>query len=305
MQKRLTKSDFLLAYTIIITLACAIGGFFFGAYYMKAEYEAAKAAALEAEKLEAEKERLLKEQKLYNEQDFIRFHYAVYAPALSLKRAHFETMENWTRLDRDAREESLDHLVETAEETLSELQKSVSLPTSPLLQKAQANFRNSVQAYLDGMKQLQRVQNKDVLTADEISEQLAPMQESWLTAQEQVYLSFATWESAYVLKKPLPQAEPLSVTVEQWKQYPFLYRTYLSAAVMTTKKEWKAFNPEDLTAHLDNLFSAKDASGTGIKDLPGGVGVLYAAQAIQPDAFKQQMPKKYAREKLPEVPLFH
>ena len=304
MQKRLTKSDFMMAYMIIITLACTIGGFFFGAYYMKAEYESAMAAALEAEKQQAEKERFLKEQKLYNEQDFIRFHYAVYEPVLSLKSAHFQALENWAEADRQTREDSLDHLVQTAEETLDQLEKDVALPTSPLLLQAQENFRSSVRVYLERMEQLRSDQTSNALTRDEISAQLAGTQESWLKAQEQVYLSFATWESAYVLRKPLPQVNLQSVTVEQWKQYPLLYRTYLSSAAMTAKKEWPAFSPEDLTARLDNLLASGDASTIGIRDVTSAVGILYATDAIQPGDFKQ-MHKNYAGAKVPEVPLFH
>ncbi len=77
MTKRLKKSEFMMAYMIIITLACTVGGFFCGAHYMKTSIEAEQAAAMEAKQKEAEKEKMLREQKLYSEQDFIRFYYAV------------------------------------------------------------------------------------------------------------------------------------------------------------------------------------------------------------------------------------
>lgn len=305
MQKRLKKTDYMMAYMIIITLACTIGGFFFGAYFMKAQIESAQAAALEAEQREAEKERLLQEQKLYNEQDFIRFHYAVYAPVLSLKSAHFETMDNWAQMDRNAQSDSLEKLVRTAEETLAVLQKEVALPTSPLLQQAHDNFTTSVRAYLDCMEQVRTDQNSNALTTSEIGARLAPLQESWLKAQEQLYLSFATWESAYVSKQPLPQAAPETVTIEQWKQYPFHYRTYVSAVAMTGERQWKAFNPEDLTVRLDSLLSSSDAATFGIRDVAGAVRLLYATDAIHPGDFKQFKTKFLPDLKAPEVPLYN
>ncbi|MGG1659609.1 hypothetical protein [Brevibacillus sp. NRS-1366] len=90
MTKRLKKSEFMMAYMIIITLACTVGGFFFGAHYMKTKLETEQTAALEAKQKEAEKERLLREQKLYSEQDFIRFYYAVYAPVAGSEARSFQ-----------------------------------------------------------------------------------------------------------------------------------------------------------------------------------------------------------------------
>ena len=305
MKKRLAKSDFMMAYMIIITLACTIGGFFFGAYYMKGKMESAQAAALEAEQQEAEKQRMLQEQKLYNEQDFVRFYYAVHAPVLSLKAAHFETMENWAQLDNSGQEEALKKLESTAEETLAALEKDVSLPSAPLLQQAHAHYTTSVRTYLARMEQVRTAQNSNALTAQEIASQLAPLYESWLKAQEEVYLAYASWESAYVTKQALPQTVPGAVSIEQWKQYPFHYRTYLSAVAMTGQGQWTAFDPEDLTLRLDQFLSSSDAAAIDVRDVTGAVRLLYATEAIQPGDFKQLQKKIHPELKAPAVPLYN
>lgn len=304
MTKRLKRSEFMMAYMIIITLACTVGGFFFGAHYMKTSIEAEQAAAMEAKQKEAEKEKLLREQKLYSEQDFIRFYYAVYAPVLEWKQAHFEAMGKWGSLDQKGRTEALKHLEKLAQQTLKELEKNVPLPTSPLLAQAHTHYTNSVRAYLDSMEQIQSDQNSNAATPAAIASGLTLSQNSWLTAQEMVYHSVAAWESAYVVKKPMPEAVPATVTTAQWKQYPFHYRTYLAAQFMSANKRWDSYNPEDLTARLDLLLSSSESQTLGIKDVAAAVKVLHATDAVHSGDFKKLSGKLYSVLNTPEIPLY-
>lgn len=303
MNKRLTKSEFLVAYMIIITLACFVGGFFFGARYMKAAIEEQQAAAAEAQKQAQEQEKMLREQKLYSEQDFIRFHYAVYAPLLELKQAHFDKMADWSRMDKQQRTDSLNQLAETAKETIKQLEKPVPLATAPLLIQSQSIFRDGVRAYLDSMEQLLSDQNSNALGPDEIASRLTLSQNSWLKGQELVYQALAAWESSYVTKQPMPKA-PMTVSIAQWKQYPFHYRTYLAAAALTHHQKWTAYNPEDLTARLDMLVSSNEWQSLGIRDVDAAIRLLTATGAVHGGDFKQLQIKLYPAVKTPELPIF-
>ena len=304
MTKRLNKSEFMMAYMIIITLACGVGGFFFGAHYMKTKIEAEQAAVLEAKQKEAEKEKLLREQKLYSEQDFIRFYYAVYAPVLEMKQTHFNTMEKWGQMSKKEQSESLKQLVKMAEQTKKELEKNVPLPTSPLLIQAHNLFTDSVRAYLDSMEHVRSDQNSNALTPTEIAARMTLFNNNWLTAQERVYHSFAVWESAYVTKQPLPKELPSSVSTAEWKQYPFHFRTYLAAASMSAGKQWQNYNPEDLTARLDMLVSSNDAQTLGIKDFASAVKLVNATDAVHAGDFKELNGRLYSVLKAPEIPLY-
>ncbi|WJQ84011.1 hypothetical protein [Brevibacillus brevis] len=302
MTKRLKRTEFMMAYMIIITLACTVGGFFFGAHYMKTQLESEQAAVLEAEKKEAEKEKLLREQKLYNEQDFIRFYYAVYAPLLDLKQAHFDTMDKWNQMNESERTEGLKQLSNLADQTRKELEKNVPLPTSPMLRQAHVTFTNSVRAYLDSMEQIRSDQNK--ATPASIGASLTLFQNNWLTAQEMVYHSIASWESAYVVKQAMPKQLPGTVNTAQWKQYPFHYRTYLAAVAMSANKQWSSYNPEDLTARLDLLIASNEVQALGIKDLAAAVKILNATDAVSAGDFKRLNTQLYSVLKAPEIPLY-
>ncbi|EJL25960.1 hypothetical protein [Brevibacillus sp. BC25] len=302
MTKRLKRTEFMMAYMIIITLACTVGGFFFGAHYMKTQLESEQAAVLEAEKKEAEKEKLLREQKLYNEQDFIRFYYAVYAPLLDLKQAHFDTMDKWNQMNESERTDGLKQLSKLADQTRKELEKNVPLPTSPMLRQAHSTFTNSVRAYLDSMEQIRSDQNN--ATPDSIGASLTLFQNNWLTAQEMVYHSIASWESAYVVKQAMPKQLPGTVNTAQWKQYPFHYRTYLAAVAMSGSNQWSSYNPEDLTARLDLLIASNEVQALGIKDLAAAVKILNATDAVSAGDFKRLNTQLYSVLKAPEIPLY-
>ncbi|MBW5466616.1 hypothetical protein GPJ61_01840 [Brevibacillus formosus] len=302
MTKRLKRTEFMMAYMIIITLACTVGGFFFGAHYMKTQLESEQAAVLEAEKKEAEKEKLLREQKLYNEQDFIRFYYAVYAPLLDLKQAHFDTMGKWNQMSESERTEGLKQLSKLADQTRKELEKNVPLPTSPMLRQAHTTFTNSVRAYLDSMEQIRSDQNN--ATPATIGANLTLFQNNWLTAQEMVYHSIASWESAYVVKQAMPKQVPGTVNTAQWKQYPFHYRTYLAAVAMSASNQWSSYNPEDLTARLDLLIASNEVQALGIKDLAAAVKILNATDAVSAGDFKRLNTQLYSVLKAPEIPLY-
>jgi hypothetical protein len=304
MNKRLTKSDFLVAYMIIITLACFVGGFFFGARYMKAAMEEQQAAASQTEKQMLEQEKLLREQKLYSEQDFIRFHYAVYAPLLELKQAHFDKMADWSRMDTQQRTDSLNQLVKAAKETIKQLEKPAALTTAPLLNQSQSIFLDSVRAYLDSIEQLLSDQNSNILEPEEIASRLTLSQNSWLKGQELLYQALALWESSYVTKQPMPKEAPKTLSIAQWKQYPFHYRTYLAATALTHHKQWTAYNPEDLTARLDMLMSSNEWQSLGLQDVNAALRLLTTADMVKVGDFKQLQLKLYPAVKTPELPIF-
>lgn len=304
MTKRLKRSEFMMAYMIIITLACTVSGFFFGAHYMKTQMEAAQTAAMEAKQKVAEREQMLKQQKLYSEQDFVRFYHSLYVPLLNFRQAHFDTMAKWSTMDNEQKSDSLKQLSKLGKQTLKALEQDVPLPTSPMLLQAHSQFTNSIRAYLDSMEQVQSDQNSNALTPATIASRMTLSQNSWLTAQELLYHSFAAWESAYVVKRPLPIALPQTISISQWKDYPFHYRTYLAATLMSSEKQWKSFSPEDMTARLDKLLSSKEAQSLGIHDVKSAVQLLYATDAIHPGDFQQMSEKFYSRLQAPEIPLY-
>jgi len=306
MATRLKKSEFIVTYSIIISLACFIGGFFLGAGYMKNSYEQAKMAAAEAEKEAAKKEQLLKEQKLYKEQDFVQYYYSVLVPVNTLKEKHFTIMAGMQGMPADEREDGLKELEKLAKQSLKEIQDAKVPASSPLLGQAKTAYEQSMRAYLDGIEALRSAQNSNVLTLDQVhgTQLMQPFTSSWLHAQVELYKAIATWESAYVTKKALPSILPEHVNLETWKAYPFHYRNYLAAEYLTKKNMFEDFAPQDLTARIDSLLQSEQAKTLGIKDIQTAVDVLQATDAVREGDFKKFQTKLYQGVKMPEMPIF-
>lgn len=304
MTKRLKKSEFILTYMIIITLACFVGGFFLGAGYMKGKIHSEQVAATEAVKEQAKKEQLLKEQKLYKEQDFVRFYYGVYAPALEVKNAHFNTLENLSGKSEKEQLSLLKELIDLAENKLQAVEKDIALATSPLLAQAQSGYAQSLRTYLDGIEQIVSAKNSNAMSPETIQAQLTLFTNSWLKAQSDLYKSIAIWESAYVTKRSLPKELPSNVTAVQWNTFPFHYRTYIAAEYLASLRLFQAFNPEDLTARLDLLLKSNEAKTLGIKDVPAAIRVLQATDAVRVGDFKNNRVKLYTDLRVPEMPMY-
>jgi len=306
MATRLKKSEFIVTYSIIISLACFIGGFFLGAGYMKNSYEQAKIAAAEAEKEAAKKEQLLKEQKLYKEQDFVQFYYSVLVPVNTLKEEHFTVLAGMQGMSPDEREDEMEELEKRAKQSLKEIQDAKVPASSPLLGQAKTAYEQSMRAYLDGIEALRSAQNSNVLTLDQVhgTSSMQPFTSGLLHAQADLYKAIATWESVYVTKKALPSTQPERVNLDTWKAYSFHYRNYLAAEYLTEKNLFEDFAPQDLTARIDSLLQSEQAKTLGIKDIQTAVDVLQATDAVHKGDFKKLKSALYQGVKMPEMPIF-
>jgi hypothetical protein len=220
MATRLKKSEFFISYSIIITLACFLGGFFLGAAYMKNYYEGELQAVAEAQKKQAQHEKMLREQKLYKDQDFVQFYYNVLIPITAFKDEHFEAFANMQTATPEERNAQLKNLEKLAKNHLQEVEEAAVSPTSPLLEQAKTAYVHSLRAYLDGIEKLRSVQNSNALTVEQLSAtpELQPFVTNWFTAQNHLYHAIANWESSYVSKRAIPGDIPGTVSLQQWKR---------------------------------------------------------------------------------------
>lgn len=306
MATRLKKSEFFISYSIIITLACFLGGFFLGAAYMKNYYEGELQAVAEAQKKQAQHEKMLREQKLYKDQDFVQFYYNVLIPITAFKDEHFEAFANMQTATPEERNAQLKNLEKLAKNHLQEVEEAAVSPTSPLLEQAKTAYVHSLRAYLDGIEKLRSVQNSNALTVEQLSAtpELQPFVTNWFTAQNHLYHAIANWESAYVTKRAIPGDIPGNVSIQQWKTYPFHYRNYLAAEYLSRMKVFEDFAPEDMSARIDSLIRSNQVQVLGIKDIPSAVKMLQVTDAVRDGDFKKLKPSLYPELQMPEMPLF-
>lgn len=306
MSKRLTRSEYLVPYMIIITLACFIGGFFLGAGVMKARIQNELEATAKAEEAAKEREQMLKAQKLYRDQDFIRYYYSVSVHMNELKKKHFETSATLFDSAKSEQKDMLKELRALARAKEKELDATTIPSTSPLLVEAKQAYLGSMKFYQAGIDQLISQLSTGAVSADDLaSMRIQPdFVNAWNQAQASEYKALAMWETVYITKQPLQQVQPSLVSLTQWKAYPFHYRNYLSALSISQSKRFHEFSPADLTSRIDNVLQSGSATSFGWKDIGQAARILEATDAVRKDDFLAMRTRLYPDLAAPEIPLF-
>lgn len=306
MSKRLTKSEYLLTYMIIITFVCFIGGFFLGAGVMKARIQAEAEEMAKREQEQKEKEKLFQQQKMYRDQDFIRFYYGVQAHMRELKDKHFAVAQELDGKHRSEQISMIKDLLKMAETKQDELDKASLPETSPLLLDAKRAYQNSLGAYVLALEQIIDQMGTNSLSSDSFGSmrQHLGFVNEWNHAQTLYYQAMALWESVYVTKKRFTQLQPQQVASTQWKAYPFHYRNYLAAQSMSQTKQFHPFYPEDLTSRIDSVVQTVSPDSLGWKDIAHATRILQTTDAVRLGDFMALKDKLYPELKSPEIPLF-
>lgn len=307
MSNRLSRSEYLVTYMIIITLACFIGGFFLGASVMKNRIHTDLQASAKAEEAALEKERLLKEQKLYGDQDFIRFYYSITVHIQELKDKHFATAALLPGKTKSEQKSLIQELLSLASVKEKELEHATIPPSSQFLVEAKFAYLNSLDSYRTGLEQLL----ENLAAGNMPVESLQTMRgnnafiNQWNTALSLQYKALAMWESVYVTKQhALPQVKPSQVSPAQWKSYPFHFRNYLAAEAIVQSQKFYSFNPEDLTARIDNVLQTDTSSTFDWNDIGQASRMLEATDAVRIGDFSSMRAHLYPELKAPEIPTF-
>lgn len=306
MSKRLTRSEYLVTYMIIITLACFVGGFFLGAGIMKTRIQANLEASTKAEEAAIEKERLLKEQKLYRDQDFIRYYYSISVHMHELKEKHFAAASVFAEKTKSEQKALLKELQDVAKAKTTELENASIPSTSQLLVDAKNMYLTSLDAYRNGIDQLLGQMVTGTVTAQNVAtmgDQVIFINQ-WNAAEALQYKALAMWEAVYITKQPLSKVQPSQVSPAQWRGYPYHYRNYLSAESIAQSKQFYPFYAEDLTARIDTVLRGETANTFGWRDVDQAARMLEATDAVRVGDFQSMHAQLYPDLKAPEIPTF-
>jgi len=306
MANRLKKSEYLLTYMIIITLACFVGGFFLGAGVMKSKMEAEYAQAAELEKEKERNEALKKEQRLYKESDFVSFYYNAYLPLQAFKDDHLYYAANLQGKSKTEQLALSREMKKKVAAKLKEVEKGTVPTTSPLLVESKQKYLVSLASYQEGLDRILDDVTGVSFSAADIAAQnhLSDFKNHWLLAQTTMYKAIAVWEEMYVTKRPMPKANIQTLSIPLWKSYPYHYKNYLLSDHLRKSQEVARYNPEDLAARIDSVIKANKESSLGWKDIPFAINAITLTDAVHAGDFKELRAKLYQGLKTPEIPLF-
>ncbi len=304
MQKRLSRTDYLFAFTFIFMFACAVAAFFYGMEIGKEKTAERYEKVLESRKASAQ------ELSAYHQQYLVSFYHTIYLPYREFENKWFEDMNAIAVRGADADPAALmNQIGKRADETYKEI-VIMSMPkSSPLLQEAHQNYLKSLKLFADAAKNFVPKAGSETgaVWLSQI-EQDAYFQEAKnfaLQAQKDYYASMIKWyQSSEPGLKGADAAEKANLSVKDWSKLNVVVKNGFIAGLMKSRGYFEPFYPQDLTVRVDELIRSGQADKLKLNTVGDIVQLLVSTKAVRPGDFIQGKDRWYGRETLPQLPFF-
>ncbi|MDB5053780.1 MAG: hypothetical protein JWM44_1830 [Bacilli bacterium] len=305
MNKRLSRSDYILSLIFIFMLICAIGAFFYGVKLGTAQVEAKQQAALD------QKTETAKGLTAYNQSVLVSFYHTIYLPFKEFQTVWFKDMN-----DIEVRGNTLDPASLIKElSKLADAKYSIvltqSMPsTSPLLQEAHQNYLKSLKLFNQAANSFQTKANsiQGSVLASEIGKDayFSEAKTFALKAQNEFFESIVKWNETLEVD-PLKGAnfvKNVPLALADWNQMNFNIKNQYVTILMLTSKYFESYNPQDLVISIDEMIQSGQAKKMSATTLQQLADILVGTGAVRQDDFINGKMKWYGTEKIPQLPFF-
>ncbi|WP_379129116.1 hypothetical protein [Paenibacillus sp. sgz500958] len=243
----------------------------------------------------------------YQQQDLVTFYHNVFLPYREFKRDWNDEVDKLSRTS-DSRENKaiLKNLGILADKQYKKVNQDSIFKNSPLLQESQLNILKSLTLFS---------QASDKVTAGATGSETAKLLKSntfttnamkyGLQAQKDFYVSMLKWGSKTNSKIPSQLTEAKSLNFIEWKKMPLLLKNATIANLMMNHDIYAGYDPQDITAKIDDLIYSGTASSLNLKDVQSSVSLLISTGAIQEQDFIKWRDQYYGKETVPQLPFFY
>jgi len=242
----------------------------------------------------------------YQQQDLVTFYHNVFLPYREFKRnwsIEIEKLEH----SNDSRENNaiLKELSILADKQYKKVNQDSIFSNSPLLQQSQLNILKSLTLFSQASDKVVAGSNgidtsKVLLTNSFTSSAI----NFGLLAQKNFYDSMLKWGAKSNSKIPAKLGELKTLNFIEWKKLPLLAKNATIANMMLNHNIYAGYDPQDITAKIDDLIYSGTASSLKLKDVQTSVTLLISTGAIQQQDFIKWREQYYAKETLPQLPFF-
>lgn len=299
MSKRNSRNQMLYTLVFIFFLICAFAAFFTG-------------VKVGADKTEAKYDKYTSSNGFeeftssYQQQELVTFYHNVFLPYREFKRDWNIQVDKLKR-STDARVnaavmKNLSILADTHYERIN--QDSI-FTNSPLLHQSQLNVLKSLTLFSKASGKISaseagtetaRQLNEDPFTTGAVK--------YGLLAQKNFYDSMLKWGSKSNSKIPSAPGELKTTSFIQWKKMPLLLKNSFIADIMLNRGIFAGFDPQDITAKIDDMIHSGTASALNLSDVQSAVSLLISTGAVQEQDFTKWREQFYSRETIPQLPFF-
>ncbi|MEK5238498.1 hypothetical protein NST99_22670 [Paenibacillus sp. FSL L8-0470] len=301
MNSRTSRTQMLYTLGFVFFLICAFAAFFTGVKVGADKTEAKYSHLIEADGASEEFSGS------YQQQDLVTFYHNVFLPYREFKRNWNNEVDSLSR-STDARENAatLKNLSILADKQYEKVNQDSIFNGSPLLYQSQLNIlksltlfsqaSNKVSAGSSGTETAKALKN-DNFTANAM--------QFGLLAQKDFYDSMLKWGSKTNSKIPAVPSELKTLSFIQWKKMPLLLKNASIAEMMLNRGIYAGYDPQDITAKIDDMIYSGMASSLKLQDVQSSVTLLISTGAIQEQDFMKWREQYYGKETMPQLPFFY
>lgn len=242
----------------------------------------------------------------YQQQDLVSFYHNVFLPYREFKRDWNDQVDKLAR-SSDGRENSaiLKNLSILADKQYKKVNQDSIFTNSPLLKQSQLNILKSLTLFSQasnkvsagaGGSETAKVLKNDAFTSSAIK--------FGLLAQKDFYNSMLKWGAKSNSKIPMDPGEMKVFTFNEWKKMPLLLKNATIASMMLNQSIYAGYDPQDITAKVDDMIYSGTASSLNLTDVQSSVKLLISTGAIKEQDFIKWREQYYGKEILPQLPFF-
>ncbi|WP_187355257.1 hypothetical protein ['Paenibacillus yunnanensis' Narsing Rao et al. 2020] len=243
----------------------------------------------------------------YQQQDLVTFYHNVFLPYREFKLHWNEEVDKLSR-STDSRENAatLKNLGILADKQYEKVTQDSIFSGSPLLHEAQLNILKSLTLFSQASGKISAgasgTEIAKQLNSDKFTVSAAKF---GLLAQKNFYDSMLKWGSKVNTKIPAQLGELKTLSFVQWKKMPLLQKNATISDIMLNRSIFAGYDPQDITAKIDDMIYSGTASSLSLKDIQSCVNLLTSTDAVQEADYMKWREQYYAKETVPQLPFLN
>lgn len=243
----------------------------------------------------------------YQQQDLVTFYHNVFLPYREFKRNWNVQVDGLAR-STDARQNAatLKNLSILADKQYDKVTQDSLFTNSPMLYESQLNILKSLTLFSQASGKVTAgasgAEAAKLLRSDNFTSSAVRF---GLLAQKNFYDSMLKWGSKNHSSIPQQSGELKTLSFIQWKKMPLLLKNASIANIMLNRGIYAGYDPQDITAKIDDMIYSGTASSLKLNDIQSSVTLLISTGAVQEQDFIKWREQYYGKEIIPQLPFFY
>lgn len=301
MNKRLTKTDYMLTFLLLFVVIASLAAFFYGVKIGRDK------TAEKYERILAERGELDPGLGAYHQQYLVSFYHTVFLPYEEFRKKWFAHLDTIDIDSGSVRPESLlQELERLAEEKFRETEPMTMPDSSPLLQEAHEHYLKSLKLFAEALDRFRPGSRTGgaLVAAIESDAYFREAQNFGLAAQALYYEAIVAWHASLDPAGGRGPVRDDDLALTDWAKLDLNRKNAFIARIMEQNGHFAPYLPQDLTIRIDELILAGHAETLDLPTIAPIADMLAATDAVRAGDYERKKDKFYKGETLPQLPFY-